>query len=201
MSKGDVQKDSRGVLRPLDVMIITVGVLLTLNALMSPVNASTIDDTHTSKRSVTFLINCTASPCNASLYNINTGALVNRTQVNNYTWGVLSVSVARKYELTLTNSTGDIVDSTIINMGTFESETPTLLLNRLGPDVIGYALIGGASFSGVLLGFEGGFLLVSMVTIICAGAGLVVSWVVYLIILISGLLAGLGIWFLVGGLK
>ena len=162
------------------------------------VHASEIVDTRTTTGEVLYLVNCTA-PCTVKLYDMLDNLLAEKNHTG-YEWGDFSGLDAGVYNLTLWEST-TLVDQQTVNLGMFNVTLTKQLEERLGKHIIGAAIMFATGLSAVLLGFEGGFMLVGIALMISADEGFVPGWTVYIMYLIGALMLGVGIYALIGGLK
>lgn len=162
------------------------------------VYASEIVDTRTTTGEVLYLVNCTA-PCTVKLYDMLDNLLAESNH-SGYEWGDFSGLDGGVYNLTLWEG-GAIVDQKMVNLGMFNVTLTKQLEERLGKKTVGYAIMFGIGISAVMLGFEGGFMLVGIALMISADEGFVPGWLVYLIYLIGAIMLGIGIYGLIGGLK
>lgn len=163
-----------------------------------PVEASTIEDTVTSAGEVVYLVNCTA-PCTAKLYD-SLDVYVTGANHTGYEWGAFEDIGAGVFNFTLWES-ATMVDETLVNTGTFQVNLTTDLIDRLGKEVVGVAILATVGVSAVLLGIDGGFLIIGLAFLICGDEGYAPGWVVYLFYLLAALLGGIGLYSLMGGLK
>jgi len=194
MNRGDV---CGRVVSFYELGIMITLVLLSITLLSSLGHADEIVNTATSAGEVAFLLECSGQ-CNASLYDGNT-LLANGT-FSGSTWGIFQGVGAGRFNLSLFNTSG-LVDTEMVNTGTFNPEFPGQVNDRLGKEVVGGAVLLGVGLGAALLGFEGGFLIIGLVIMIEAEQGYAPEWTVILLIIFAAVATGLGLYMLFGGLK
>ena len=160
--------------------------------------ASEIVSTRTTTGEVLYLVNCTA-PCTVKLYDMLNNQIAEKNH-SAYEWGFFSGIDAGMYNLTLWEST-TLVDEELINLGAFNVTLTQDLEERLGKHIVGTAIMFSVGLSAVLLGLEGGMMLVGIALFISADQGFVPAWLTYVIYLIAALMFGIGVYVIFGGMR
>ncbi len=176
-----------------------LAIIMILIIIAAPLaQASEIVDTRTTTGEVLYLVNCTA-PCTVKLYDILNNLIAEKNH-SAYEWGSFAGLEEGLYNLTLWEST-TLVDEELVNTGVFNVTLTKQLEERLGKHIVGTAILFSVGLSSVLLGFEGGFLLMGVAVLISADEGYAPSWLIYVVYLIAAILCGVGIYAIFGGLK
>jgi hypothetical protein len=169
---------------------------MALLALTSPalVVGSEIVDTTTTTGEVIYLVNCTA-PCTAKLLDLD-NTLIGEANHTGLEYGSFSVA-AGLYNLTLWEGSV-LVDAMIVNTGVFNTTFPEEIEERLGKRVVGIAIIFGTGLSAILLGLEGGLMVLGIALMIAADQGYAPGWLLYVVYMAAAFLFGIGLAYLIG---